>query len=113
MKLGTQTASMTNHILSRATVGQPKPVVGMGATVLCWTDRHAATITKVETRPGKLGGVFITVQRDRAKRTDKNGFSESQQYEYAPDPNVPTLTYRRLASGQWQRVELNSRTNRY
>ena len=32
MKLGTETGSMTNHIYSRATKGQPDPAVGMGAT---------------------------------------------------------------------------------
>ena len=47
MKLGTQTGSLTNHIYSRAVIGQPNPEIGMGATVLCWTDRHAATITAI------------------------------------------------------------------
>jgi hypothetical protein len=47
MNLGTQTASLVNHLQSRATLGQPKPVVGMGVTFLSWTDRNPGTITEV------------------------------------------------------------------
>lgn len=32
MQLGTQTASLTNHLLARATISQPDPTLGMGAT---------------------------------------------------------------------------------
>ncbi len=45
MKLGTQTGSVINHLHSRAVIGQPEPVVGMGATMLLWSDRRACTIT--------------------------------------------------------------------
>ena len=38
---------MINDILSRATEGQPVPEVGMGATILMASDRHAATIVEV------------------------------------------------------------------
>jgi primosomal protein N' len=58
MKLGAQTASLTNHLQSRATIGQPEPTVGMGATLLGWTDRYAGTI--VEVLPQKNGSVILT-----------------------------------------------------
>lgn len=70
MRLGTQTGSVTNHILSRATIGQPEPTVGMGATLLGWTDRHACTIVEVSMERDRI---VVTVQEDNAKRTDSNG----------------------------------------
>lgn len=75
---------MINQILASATKGQPEPYVGMGATILRWSDRSPATIVEV--------GVFrkmpmIVVQDDNAKRIDKNGMSECQEYEYSPAPN--------------------------
>lgn len=71
--------NLTNRITE--TVKPATPVVGMGATVIFFSDRKAATITKVE-RDGKL----ITVQEDKAIRTDKNGQSDSQDYRYEPNP---------------------------
>ena len=110
LKLGTQTASISNHIYSRATIGQPEPTVGMGATLLCWTDRHAATITKVETIGGK---VHVTIQQDNAKRSDKNGMSESQEYEYTPNLNGHQTTFRQDENGGWQQVRFNATTKRW
>jgi|SRR5208282_3469700 len=61
------------------------PEVGMGATVCYWSDRHAATIIRVENN-----GKRIVVQEDISIRTDKNGMSESQSYQYEPNPNGTT-----------------------
>lgn len=85
MKFGSQTVSMTNFALC-GTLGQPEPTVGMGATILLYSDRHAGTIIKVETW---RKGVLLHVQRDTAKRIDKNGPSDDQDYEYTPNPNGP------------------------
>jgi hypothetical protein len=78
LKAGTETGSLVNHVLSCAKHKTPR--VGDGATVLCWTDRHAGTIMKV-TR------YSLTVQLDKAVRVDNNGMSESQEYRYEPDPD--------------------------
>ncbi len=67
MKLGTQTGSMTNHLMSN--VKSMEPMVGMGATVLMWTDRHACTIIEVNINRFKLAR-RVTVQYDTAIRTD-------------------------------------------
>lgn len=77
MKAGTETGSLINHIYSNVN-NAPAPVVGMGATILCWTDRHAGTIIKV-TR------TQVHVQRDIATRTDTRGMSDAQEYSYSPD----------------------------
>ena len=106
MKLGTETGSLVNHLYSRAVVGQPEPVVGMGATILMWTDRHAATIIEVWTDAS--GWAFVTVQADHAKRTDQNGQSESQTYEYSANPNGAKRTWRQVEGGTWQEVELGA-----
>jgi len=104
LKLGTQTGSVMNHLFSRE-VGY-EPAVGDGATILGWTDRYAATVISVE------NGI-VTVQQDNAKRVDKNGFSEDQTYEYTPNPQGVTYSYRKGKDGQWQRVVFNTETGRW
>lgn len=56
------------------------PTVGMGATLNYWSDRSAGTIIQVE-RNGKR----IIIQMDKSIRTDQNGMSECQDYEYQRD----------------------------
>lgn len=107
MKLGTETASLTNHIYSRAVKGQPEPMAGMGATILCWTDRHAATI--VETWKGTNLRTFLIVREDYAKRTDQNGLSENQTWTFEPNPNGASHVFRQANDGTWEPVELNNR----
>jgi hypothetical protein len=94
MKLGTQTASVVNHLVARGTIGQPEPVIGMGVTMLGWTDRAPGTIVEIFKKGSFL---YIAVQADTYKRTDKNGMSECQQYEYTPNPNGYIDHYRRSA----------------
>lgn len=106
MRLGTQTASLTNHILSRAVDRQPQPEVGMGATILMWTDRNPATIIAVE-------GNRITVQEDNAERADSNGMSEAQEYTYTPNPNGCTSTFRMNKRGMWEQIVKNEETGRW
>ena len=108
MKIGSQTNSLVNHVLSRAVIGQPEPKIGMGATLLCWTDREPATII----------GVFkhvkmVKVQTDNYRRTDSNGLSESQTYEYTPNHSGSVHTFRQNKNGGWDEVYLHPETNRY
>jgi hypothetical protein len=87
--------------------GQPDPVVGMGATLLSWTDRHAATI--VEVGKDKQGRWIVTVQDDNAKRTDNNGFSEVQVYEYTRNPNGSKSMFRYEDGKGWRSVCRNAK----
>lgn len=66
--------------------------VGDGATICFYTDRKAATVTKV--RKTKSGRLVVEVQTDTATRTDNNGMSEIQYYEYSRDPNGQIYTFR-------------------
>ena len=110
MKLGTETGSVMNHLASRATIGQPEPTVGMGATILMWTDRGAATITSVF----KIGKTtYLTVQRDREVRISGSVQDGSADYEFQRNPNGSTTTYRQARDGGWQKVDINPDTGRY
>ena len=105
MKLGIETGSLINHVMSRSQ--SPEPVVGMGGTMLYWSDRTAVTVVEVNHK-----GRFIVVQEDRAVRVDRNGMSEVQQYEYKPDPNGSKYIYRKMRDGRWAQHYLNPKTNR-
>ena len=101
MKLGTETGSLTNYLMS-GTKGQPIPVVGMGATLLSWTDRHPATIVEV-----LKGGKVLVVQEDHAVRTDKNGMSECQDYEFIPNPDAYKAYYKLDKNGAYRDARFN------
>jgi len=90
MKLGSETGSLMNHVMTGN--NQPEPKVGDGATICGWTDRHAATIIKV-TR------CTVTVQQDKATRIDNNGMSECQIYQYEADPKGSVHTFRKTKNG--------------
>ena len=88
LRAGRDTGSLVNHLMSRGAPALPQ--VGDGATVLHWTDRSAATVVAVRETPKR---VFVTVQGDHARRTDSNGMSEMQSYEYTPNPDAPRQTF--------------------
>lgn len=75
LKAGTQTASLINHLYSGSI--SPIPTVGMGATILSWTDRHAATIVEV------VSHRKIAIIEDNAEAKHK-GMTDSQEWELTP-----------------------------
>ena len=102
--------SFHNNLYSRSTNGQPEPEVGMGATILMYSDRHAATITKVETHKNTI---LIEVQEDHSKRTDNNGMSECQSYSYTPNPKGSKSLFRfNTKTQKWDYVVVNPETDR-
>lgn len=92
-----QTASLVNTLMAASNA--PAPVVGMGATELCWTDRHAYTVVSVN-----KAGNRVTVQRDLATCTDKLGMSGAQSYTYTPDPNGRQVLLSLRKDGKWRTV---------
>jgi hypothetical protein len=110
LRLGTQTGSLINNIMSRSVIGEPTPEIGMGATMLSWTDRNPATIVSVFNK-GKT--LYIGVKEDHAKRTDSNGFSESQSYEFSFDHQAMIQYYRKTAKGTWESAWINPETGRF
>lgn len=104
MRLGSETASLVNHLQSRGVIGQPAPVVGMGVTFLHWTDRSPGTIFRVFT-VGKTQ--YIECRADDYKRTDKNGMSEEQEYRFTTKVNGGRSYYRIGRNGLWEAVKQN------
>lgn len=90
MKAGSETGSLINHLYSRGQ--EVVPMVGMGVTILCWTDRHAGTIVK-------MTPTQIHVQMDSVKRIDSNGMSESQEYKYSRDTYAAVTVFRKTNRG--------------
>ena len=88
------TGSFFNNMYGAAK--NPEPTVGMGATILMWTDRHACTIVEVS-----KGGKRIGVQRDKATRSDGNGMSDAQEYTYEPDTDNVIRYFTLRKSGAW------------
>lgn len=101
MKLGTQTASVINHLHARGVIGQPEPEVGMGVTLLGWTDRNPGTIIEIFTIGKNLA---VRVQRDDAKLVGGSMMSESQDYEFTPNPAAGTSVFMRETDGTWHEM---------
>jgi hypothetical protein len=95
MKIGRETGSVVNAVLS----GPHKvvPMVGMGATILGWTDRYGATVVKVSP-----SGKTIEVQEDRARVVSGSGHDGSAVWEHTPNPGAPRRVYRLTTKG-WRR----------
>lgn len=102
MQLGTQTNSLMNNLYSKMTIGQPKPTAGMGATILMWTDRDAATINEVTELKSKKFEFEIAVTRDREVFDKATG--ESSYLTGAG----PSMYFRNLrGTGQWVEYTAN------
>lgn len=85
---------------------QPLPEVGMHATYCIGSDRYPYEIVAVK-------GNTITVRRMGYKRTDSNGLSESQSYDYFSQPEAETETVKfSRKDGGWGRFSLG-RANAY
>lgn len=90
--------SLQNQILAEKQE-DIEPEIGMGATELCWTDRHAYTIVAVHPN-----GRLIEVTLDYHERTDDNGMSENQHYRYETDENAPRIAVSKRKDGKWRVV---------
>jgi hypothetical protein len=82
---------------------QPHPEVGMGATIIMYTDRRAATVAVLDLAGGRGEIKSIFVREDKAIRTDGNKMSESQSYRYEPDPTAPLQQFTLRRNGCWVR----------
>lgn len=113
MKLGTQTNSLVNHLYSRATIGQPAPKVGMGATVLLWSDRNAATITKTTELCGKNWLWEIEVIVDVAKVVSGSEHDGSSTYEFSPGDGQPHLFRFSRKTQRWVGGHISQKTGKF
>lgn len=93
MAIGRETGSLINVLYSRMTKNQPVPEVGMGATLLSWSDRRAATITKVTPLESKTYLMEIEVTEDHSKVVSGSCHDGSAVYAYEP-ADGPVSVYR-------------------
>ena len=82
-----------------STTATKTPAVGDGVSICYWSDRHAGTIIHVSP-----SGKRIVVQRDVAIRTDSNGMSDDQRYEYLRNTKGATYTFTLRKNGRWVQV---------
>lgn len=59
--------------------------VGTGVTEYSYSDRHPYEVTKV------INQKHVFIRSMIAKRIDKNGMSDYQEYEYISDANAPEI----------------------
>lgn len=98
---------MDGSLVNRLTEG-PSPVepeVGMGATLLMFSDRNAYTITAVERfksgkRAGQVSAVLATP--DIATRSDDRGMSDHQNYTFETDPTAEPRRFRLSKDGTFR-----------
>ena len=78
--------------------------IGMGATVLFYTDRAAATVVSISSSGKRVG-----IKYDKATRTDNNGMSDAQSYSYERGDG-PTIYFTKRKNGAFVREGDNMRT---
>lgn len=115
MHIGTQTNSLVNHVYARATVGQPKPAVGMGATLLDWTDRRPATITSVvEIGGSKVWRWEILVTEDACEVVKGSAHDGSAEYTFTASPERQSQMFRfNKKVGKWVSGYMSQTTGRF
>ncbi len=73
-----------------------KSVVGMHATIAYASDCRPCTVVKVS-----ASGSKVTVRSDNAVRVDKNGMSDTQEYEYSDNPEGALTVFHRQGDGRY------------
>lgn len=87
MKLGSETGSFVNHMLSGT---EAMPVVGQGATILMWSDRHAYEVVSVSN-----DGRRAIIERCKTRIISGSEMDGSAKYDLSETEGVKTeLRYR-------------------
>jgi len=81
---------------------EPEPEIGEGATVSVGSDSYPYTIIDISD-----SGKTITLREDRVERTDRNGMSEIQEYNYFRDPNGKVVKATKRKNGSWKTTKDN------
>lgn len=79
--------SLTNKIYAGSKPGEPE--VGGGATLIFWSDRHAATVTEISP-----SGHIVKVQADKV-RFGPDGYAAEEDIERDPEGSVYVFTRRK------------------
>jgi len=106
LRPGTDTGSAINAIYSRMTRGAPEPEIGMGATLLHWTDRTAATVIAWDPP-------ILTVREDTATVVAGSAYDGSAVYAYTENTQGTEHSFRCDKNGAWAAVRRNPATGRW
>lgn len=98
MKLGTETGSVMNHLKAVGTVGEPTPEVGMGVTVLMWSDRRAGTIQRIFVDRGQAA---LEITEDKSTLVAGSTMSEEQEYKFEANPSGRKHYFKKV-KGVWR-----------
>jgi len=102
LKLGTQTGSLVNHVLS--SYKGVAPIEGEAATVLMWSDRAPATVTDWDAKMQ-----IVSLREDKAICTD----FDQQTYTYERNEFGASYNFRREKNGSWVQVFFKRDTGRW
>jgi hypothetical protein len=91
--------SIHNRIQERAVIGAPTPEVGMGATLLYFSDRHAGTITRIFKDRGQDA---LEVTEDSSRLVSGSKMSEEQEYEFQANPKGKKHYFKKDQNGFWR-----------
>lgn len=108
MKLGSETGSLVNHLMSTST--NDEPTAGTPATLLYWSDRAAATVTDVFVKNGRT---FVEVKYDISTVVRGSTVDGSAEYHYKRDLSGSVRYFRREKTGEWICVRKNEDTGRW
>ena len=108
MKLGSETGSLVNHLMSTSLNDEPN--IGTPATLLSWSDRAAATVTDVFVKNGRT---IVEVTYDLSIVVRGSSAEGSAEYRYERDPSGSVCYFRREKTGAWFRVRKNEDTGRW
>lgn len=108
MKLGSETGSLVNHLMS--TSSNDEPNIGTPATILSWSDRAAATVTDVFVKNGRT---IVEVTYDLSTVVRGSLADGSAEYRYERDPSGSVRYFRRERTGAWFHVRENVNTGRW
>ena len=88
-----------NNRLMEATATELTPTVGMGATIYLWSDRYAATVTKVSAS-GKT--IWLIEDSWDINAENREGLGGGYGSNFRPNPNGRTHKATLRANGTWK-----------
>ena len=86
---------------------QLNPVVDMGVTLIIGSDKYVYTIIDVNNSKKQ-----IKIQQDICKRTDSNGQSVDQTYEYYNNPNGKIIILSLRNNSYWKEFGKTSKQDK-
>ena len=81
--------------------------IGDGVTHHVGSDSYPLTVVQI------INERKIVAQKDNYKRTDNNGLSESQTYEFTPNPEGAKVTLTLRKNGRWVEQGEEMRSSSY